>query len=115
VFLSGALAECRFAPDLRRERNTNQAIVRPIASASGIPTPSPTLAPVLRDDEELGVAVAAEDDVVATMVVVAVIVVADFDVVVVAEVVELELVVWADWVVILNEGDVKGMPNSVPL
>lgn len=85
-----------------------------MANASGIPTPSPTIAPVLRDDEELGVAVAVEDDVVAAMVVVAVIVVADFDVVV-AEVVELELVVWADCVVILNEGDVKGMPNSVPL
>ena len=90
-----------------------------MANASGIPTASPTLAPVLRDDEEFGVAIAVEDDVAVAMVVVAVIVVADFDVVAppgdVVEVVELELVVWVDCVVILNEGDVKGMPKFVPL
>jgi hypothetical protein len=85
-----------------------------MANASGIPTPSPTLAPVLRDGEELGVAVAVEDDVAVT--VVAVIVVTDVDVAEdVVEVVELELVIWVDCVVILNEGDVKGIPKSVPL
>jgi len=124
VFLSGALAECRFAPDLRREQSTNQAIARPMANASGIPTPSPTVAPMLRDGEELGVAIAIEGDVAIT--VVAVIVVIDVDVaedvvevvgleLVELELVELELVLWLDCVVILNEGDVKGIPKSVPL
>jgi hypothetical protein len=115
MFFPAALVEYGFAPDFSRERNTNQAIARPITNASGIPMPSPTLAPALSDEGELGVAVG--DDVgVVVMIVVAVLMVAEIELLVLedVEVVELELDVCADCAAIPKVGELNRIPNASP-
>lgn len=112
MFFPGALAKDRFAPDLRRERNTNQAIARLITNANGMPMPSPTLAAVLGDDDELGVADADGDEVgVAVTIFVAVLMVVEIEVLVLEDV---ELVACDDCATIPKVGELNSIPNASP-